>query len=547
MNIINASDYGIEPGGDITEKLPRLFEAVKNDGGEKTLAFISGEYFINAEKCERRMLYITNTAADREFSRKETPHLNAAAFYLSGVDNLILDGNNSVFNISGKATNMAFEDCNNITVKNIELRHLHPDMHELKIVNKGRFFVDFKPDGDSICQIKRGRLYFKGADYRTAANKNARTAHWIGIIKAHTPDRVIRTGHPLRGALQVKALKNGLLRARFFNTSKFEKEDSYYIFGARRQFAGIFVNRCSNIVFDNIKQRFNYSLALVLQDGENISLINSEFSPGEGSPRKLASVADFIQICMCRGEILIDGNAFEGAGDDCLNVHGVHFKITDKRDNIITVRFMHPQTHGFNPLRKGDTVAFINPETLLENGRAQIVNSKSINEYETELTLDSAENAVKREFIEDISACPDLVFSNNTVKRIITRGLLLTTRGKVKVHNNRFISTAMSGILLSDDAKSWYESGMCLNVEIKNNTFEYCGETPILIMPENKKHISAVHKNIKIIGNTFKSYEGFCIRAKSADGIELDGNTFNSDKIISCADCGGINIKNNLF
>ena len=29
----------------------------------------------------------------------------------------------------------------------------------------------------------------------------------------------------------------------------------------------------------------------------------------------------------------------------------------------------------------------------------------------------------------------------------------------------------MSGILLSDDASSWYESGMCKDVTISNNVF----------------------------------------------------------------------------
>ena len=72
----------------------------------------------------------------------------------------------------------------------------------------------------------------------------------------------------------------------------------------RRQFAGIFVNKCENVKLQNIKQRFNYSLALVAQDSENINVDNVDFSPEENSARKMASVADFIQICMCRGNFL---------------------------------------------------------------------------------------------------------------------------------------------------------------------------------------------------------------------------------------------------
>ena len=139
--------------------------------------------------------------------------------------------------------------------------------------------------------------------------------------------------------------------------------------------------------------------------------------------------------------------------------------------------------------------------------------------------------------IEDISACPNLDFENNFMTRIITRVLLITTRGKVNVKSNHFVSTTMSGILLSDDAKSWYESGMCKDVTIENNTFDYCGQTPILIKPENRIYAGAVHKNVKLIGNTFKKYNGYCITAKDTDGILLKDNKFSGAKKIKTKNC----------
>lgn len=92
---------------------------------------------------------------------------------------------------------------------------------------------------------------------------------------------------------------------------------------------------------------------------------------------------------------------------------------------------MHPQSHGFNPLRIGDTIAYINPATLLEEGMATIEESELLNEYEIRLTVSSTQNASVDKAIEDISACPNLEFVGNKSTRIITRGLLITTRGKV--------------------------------------------------------------------------------------------------------------------
>ena len=541
MKTIQASDYGIKQGTDITEQLKNLLCDLRDIPEEKTVVFKKGTYYIDSQLCSQYKLFITNTVGDKEFSADETPHLNAVPFYLGGLENLTLDGGDSVFIIDGKVTNIALEDCKNITLQNIEIRHAHPDMHELHIVKKSLFSVDFEIDRDTQYKFEKGKMYFFGKDYSSAVDRNAKNAFWIGLIRKDTPEKIERVHHPLFSALRVRDMGNNRrIRVTYPFTHRFKMNDRYYIFDVRRQFAGIFINRSENIQLKNIKQRFNYSLALVAQDSENISMEKSAFAPEQGSSRKMASVADFIQICNCRGRFAAVNCYFDGAGDDCLNVHGIHFKIVEKRDKTITVRFMHPQSHGFNPLRVGDTIAFINPQSLLEKGTAKIRASELLNETDIRLTLDDAQGAAVNGVIEDISACPDVEFSHNTLTRIITRGLLLTTRGKVNIEGNHFISNTMSGILLSDDAKSWYESGMCKDVTIKNNVFEYCGQTPILIKPENSVHEGYVHSNIKIIGNTFKKYSGACIKIKSSEKIQISQNMFQNGKPLITTNCDGV-------
>lgn len=297
------------------------------------------------------------------------------------------------------------------------------------------------------------------------------------------------------------------------------------------------MDRSKNISLFHVRQRFNYSLAFVAQDSEALFMDGVDFSPEGNSPRRLASAADFAQICMCRRQILIQNSNFDGTGDDCLNVHGVHFKIVDQQEHDIIVRYMHPQTHGFNPLRIGDEIALIDPTTLLEKGRSKIISSTLISEYEIRLTLNNTDTAVIGDAIEDISACPALTFRNNQIKRIITRGLLITTRGKVLIEKNHFFHTTMSRILLSDDARNWYESGMCCDVSIRENIFDQCDETPILILPENAVHKGAVHKNIEIANNIFHSYTGVCIFAKSTDHLRIKNNQFLDRDYLKLQNC----------
>lgn len=529
MKTIEAKNFGILPNGEISKKLEALFESLENSTEETTVLFEKGTYYIDAENCKKRKLFVTNTVGDKEFSNDETPHLVPCAFFLSGVSNVIVDGNDSVFVVDGKATNAALENCENVTLKNLEIRHAHPDMHELKVLRKGLFFVDFEVDRDSRYEIKGGKLRFVGKGYRSRFGKKAFVSGPVALlIREKAPERVSRVLCPLFSALSVFELKENVLRVKFPGTNRFKPGDRYYIYDVRREFVGIFVNRCKNVTIESVRQRFNYSLAFVAQDSENLEIKSVGFAPEKDSARKIASGADFIQLCSCRGKITVKNSLFNGAGDDCLNVHGIHFQITSAEKDEATVRFMHPQTHGFNPLRVGDEIAYIDPETLLEKGRAVVQSSELKNEYEIRLKLtgDAPRMGLA---VEDVSACPELTFEDNELNGIVTRGLLITTRGKVLVKNNRFKNTGMSAILLSDDAKSWFESGMCRDIKIEKNVFEFSGEVPILIKPENKVHESAVHKNITVKDNRFINCGKLCLKAFSADNITIEKNSFSGE------------------
>ncbi len=522
MKIYNASDYGVKPYIYCEESLESFLSSIPKDDEEKIITFEKGTYLIDATKLCTQKLYITNTVGDEEFSSDETPHLNRAPFYFEGLKNVTVDGNGAKFVVHGKSTNAVMDNCENIKIQNFTITANNPEMHELKVVGKGLFFVDYEIDKESEYVNENGKFYFVGHDYKRSFKDHSRNAWWIAHFPLDKPHYCIRTTHPLRDAFKLKETGKRRIRAYYPITNKFKVGDKYYLYDVRRQYAGIFVQDSKNVTLENVKQHFNYSLAFVAQNTENITLTNLDFTPE--NDRVMCSVADFIQICMCRGKVVVKDSKFSGAGDDCMNVHGFHFKIVDKGDDKIVVRFMHPQSHGYNAFENGDEIEFIHPETLLPKGKSKVLDSIMLNEYDIELTLDKTDNAVVGEFVENVTACPQVEFVNNEIDRIITRGLLLTTRGKTNIENNHFYSTTMSGILLSDDADNWFESGMCLDMTIKNNVFDYCGENGILIKPENKRHEGAVHKNITIEGNTFKKCEKPCFDIYSSDNISIKNN-----------------------
>jgi len=545
MNIIKASEHNIKPNCDVTVELNALLESLRGDNQAKTLQFENAVYYIDSNLCVKRELHITNTAGEKEYKSGETPCINEVPFYLNDIHNLVIDGCGATFVIDGKVTNIAVERCENITFRNLSIKYSHPDMHEFKVSKVTPFSVEWDIDDNSNIQEIGGDFAFVGRNYVHPFKKYQYFSWaWIGCIRQDNPDNIRRVFHPLFKSIKTTRIGERKFKTTYFGTRRFKVGDKLYLYDVRRQYAGIFATDTKNLVLDNIRQHFNYSLAIVVQNCENIDVVNSTFAPADDSKVMMASVADFIQMCSCRGLLNITGNLFDGAGDDCLNVHGIHFKIVSKDDNKIVVRFMHPQTYGFNPLNVGDDIAFINIDSMLETGRTKILSSTLVGKYDIELELQDASGAIVGEAVEDISSCPDVIFKDNTLNRIITRGLLLTTRGKVLVENNHFKNNSMSGILLSDDARGWYESGMCCDVTIKGNTFDYCGGTPILILPENKVHKGAVHKNIVIENNHFNDYHKECIYAKSTDNIRIQNNTYKpNNKKLVLKNCTNVDMK----
>ncbi len=537
--IINARDYSVLPKGDCTVALAEMLEKTAQIEGEKTIAFEKGEYYISRQGCKYIYKAITNTTAPEEYQNPQEINMHYCPFVIENAKDLTVDGGGSTFVIDGKVTNAIFSNCENLTFKNIKIKTLSPNLHKFTVTRKTPFYVDFNLCSDSKYEQTDNGFDFVGNGYRLGFFEYRSTAFWTAHIKPRFKNNVSRTAHPFKGAtkIQEKSPYNFRVYYPIFHRN-FQIGETFYVFNAHRSDVGIFAEGCKNLTFENVEQNFNYSLALVLQACENVNINGCTFAPEKGGELEICSLADFIQACMCSGEINIKNCTFDGACDDALNVHGIHFKVEKVSENKITVAFCHPQSWGFNPLEKGDKIEFINPNSLLSFAENQIVKSTLVDSHHIELTLEGAppENATDY-VIEDVTKCPSLSFENNVINRIITRGILYTSRGKCQIRNNHFMNNTMSGVLLSDDARSWYESGMCLDVSIEDNQFDYCGQTPILIKPENNCHKGAVHKNVKIINNRFVDYKGVPVSIKSAEDIKIQNNSFEKSRKIKLENC----------
>jgi len=431
-------------------------------------------------------------------------------------------------------------------------------MSELKITSVSGSEVKAEIHRDTRFAIEKGKISFYGEGWKSNAHHTISCDPATGVMKYST----------FRPFLESRATQTGCREVTFkgdFSKLELQTGNVLTIRDPYRDNSGALISLSKNIRLENVKMHYMHGLGIVSQFSENISLLKVEVAPRPESGRQISAFADCFHFSGCKGKILIDSCFTSGSHDDPINVHGTHLQITAiDAAKKITVRFMHHQTYGFEAFFAGDSIAFINPQTLMPVATAQLKSAKLINLREMELELDGPlpENAKTGLCIENLTWTPEVIIRNSRFERTNTRGLLITTRRKVLIENNTFFRTGMFPILIADDASSWFESGAVSDVTIRSNTFEECGYNSgsgaINIAPENHELVAgnSVHRNIRIINNTFKVFDGAVLSARSVENLEFTSNqiihshfleTENKPATISLTACKKVRIEKNNF
>ena len=526
--VIYPDSFNIKPDTEVTVNFTNLLNTASENAKPKSLLLEKGNYVFLSKYAQERELYITNTIADKEYSETDKKHIHKIALDLKGINDLEIDFNNSTIIIDGQMTNIVIENCENITLKNLSIETVQPNVHKITILKASPFYVTFKIDESSNYKEENGEYYWYGTDYVSAFTDNKNTGAWIPTGKPSNYSHLTKNGsHPFYGVSSIKEIAPRVFKARYIVPKDFVEGQIFYIFPKARKNVGIFIDGSKNVKLQNITQGFNYGLGVVAQNSEDIELTKLDFSPRDGAEVDFCSLADFICISMCRGNVSVRQCNFNSCGYDGCNVHGIYFKVLESQGDTITLGFSHRRTFGFNPLRVNDIISFIDPKTLSELGSSKILQSEMIDRYRIKLKLSTRNNpVVPGTVIEDVTACPDFEFSDNTLNRITTRGLLVTTRGKILVENNKFLNTGMSGIFVANDALTWHESGKVKSMMIRGNAFMNCEENSILIVPENRRFQDFVHENIYIENNLFVLNGIPALNVNSTKNVVMKSNVY---------------------
>lgn len=533
--------------GDMTKKIQAAIEKARSYNGKAVVIELqNADYNIHRESSSQILYHISNTASEKE-NPDQTKHIG---LWLKGLKNVTIDGKGAHLVTHGEMTGFVIDQCENITLRNFTVTAADPTVPELTVTEVGERHMTVRIHPRSRYQIKEGKFSFVGDNWSLSD----------GIAQSYDPEKDItwRSWSPLNGLRKAIELEPNLLRFVYDKAPQarpgltFQMRD-----GIRDQACGL-IQFSKNITLENLHLAFLGNFGLVGQMSENITYRNMAFEPEAGSGRTCAGFADFVQMSGCKGKITIENSRFSGAHDDPINIHGTHLAVTEfLSPNQIVVRYMHHQTYGFQSFLPGNTIEFIDPHSLMSLSSAKVKKAEMKSEREIIITLDKpAISEVKNTeglVVENVTYTPEVVIRGNYFSRIPSRGVLVSTRRKVIIEDNTFFRMQMSGILIADDARSWFESGMARDVTICNNDFIECGGPVIFIAPENDRNEGYVHRNITIANNRFRLTGTDAISAKSVDGLKITDNLFltpkasTTEELIKTRECKDVTIEGNII
>ena len=551
--IVDVTDYGADPSGatDSAEAVQAAIAKAKelSDSGKSVIInFPTGRYDIYPDKSPKRELYISNTVGTNSNYKIKT-----IGVLLEDMDNITVEGNNSLFMFHGKMTSFVALNCQNVKFQNFKMDYQVHTVIDVTVEsisgNNVVYYIpecyDYSVNGNSITFMSDISPY-TGQRYWSITNAPVYTQRYDSV-QGLTYRSNTGTNYMFSNITSIQDLGNGRVQITHSSVnSELKVGLSYQMRLTVRDHSGIFICNCKDVVMENINVRFLHGFGLVCQTSENFTLNNVDFQVDRSSGTTTASYADFVQVSGCKGLIDIGNCYFSNPHDDPINIHGTFLQVVEKvASNKVKVRFMHNETAGFQNYFVGDQVEFFVKSNLLpvENsvatitavdgpdGKGGVVGEGSGSLTDIILTLDRdipSEVEVNKHVVENITYTPNVHIHDNIFRENPTRGILCTTRGEVVIENNFFDGMGMAGIYISDDAQSWYESGNCRNVTIRNNTFTRGKAQAIFIEPTNPvvSTDKTVHSNITIEGNVFFTDNLTVLDAKSVKDL-----TFKNNKI----------------
>lgn len=527
QDTLHVSEFGIRPYT-YENSVPAMRKAIEacRERGARVLAFEPGRYDFWPEGAVRKEYFVSNTSSETECPSK----VKTVGLLFEDMEDLTVEGNGATLMFHGRMTMIALDHCREVKLRNLHLDFERPGGSELtytRVFGTDSVEVAFHPD--TRYDVADGRIHLYGEGWRS--NKN------------HCIQYDAETGHffyckdwQVLEASRTWEVKLGVVRFAIPSGVTPKVGNTLTVRDIIRDQTGMLIYESRDITLERVGVHYMHGLGIVSQYTRNVTMDGVQCTPSEGSARLLASSADFMHFSGCSGKVRVIGCHFAGAQDDPINVHGTNLRAVEQVDEYtLRLRFMHPQSYGYNAYFVGDTVAFVKASTMERFARARVVSVGRVSDRVVEVAFNRRipnQLEVGKDCVENLTCTPEVEIRDCHFTRTSTRGTLVTTPRRVVIAGNTYDKTGMSAILIEGDAAGWYESGPVEDVLITGNTFVDCAYSggpahAVIAMNPSNTVVDAqrpVHRNIRILGNTFLTHGNPVLFAKSTADLLFEDN-----------------------
>lgn len=499
-----------------------------------TLLLGGNELHFYPEKGLQKEYWISNNAGG----------MKSIVFPLLGKKNITIDGQGAKLIFHGEVLPFVVDQCENITIKNLSIDYAEPMCFAARITDSGEDFVEMEYDPAMYhCDVQDQALRFYGENWENI-NNTVLVNEFDGETKGpvpQTPTYVAcfsgrETGGPNQDLYRyVTPTKTGENRLRLVGKLGYRHQVGKYwvCTHRRREHPGVFCNDSRNIQITDVKLVHTRAMGVICQLCENVTLNGVVAVPGEG--RILSTNADATHFVNCTGLIHLKNCRLESMMDDAVNVHGIYMPIAEKlSDCSLRLRFGHSEQRGVNIFKIGDKIRLVNHETFESVCNLTVKNSRMLSSesilLETEEVLPTY--IPDGYVVENHSRMPEVHIENCRTGYNRPRGFLLATNRDALVENCTFYNLSCA-IVLTGDARSWFESGAGGKVILRNNCFDnaaYAGGTVIRTKNGIQRAVGQTYYDSLIVENNHFRTNGKRFLALSYVGnVVFRGNTFCQD------------------
>lgn len=293
---------------------------------------------------------------------------------------------------------------------------------------------------------------------------------------------------------------------------------------------------------------------VIMPRSSNFTFTRFNIRLPKNTKRIMAANADGIHVAGVTGKFVMKDCHFENLGDDALNIHSKACMVTaidhDARKldfhAIRMVAIKDPATHQktgqkiqtmkfpMNPrwINPGDLIYVYDQETVAKLGEIRVISWE-----ESTMHYEVVSGAVEEgNILANAEYYAATHIDGCSVRNTRARAFLIQTNNAI-IENCHIYGMSMSAFLLSPDVTYWYEVGPCDNVLIRNNHIEKCTTCihrnnigAIVLKCRHEEGITdtpaGTHRNIRIIGNTFKNIGNSAIFALAVQNLEIKENSF---------------------